>query len=60
MGAAELKPGTRKGKAQRHRQKSSGVNKLPTISKDYSRYGQLEPGNEYMEQMARENTPYVS
>ena len=59
MDAAELKPRTKKGKAQRHRQKSSGVNKLPTISKDYSRYGQLEPGNEYMEQMARENTPYV-
>ena len=49
---------SKKGKAQRHRQKSSGVNKLPTISKDYSRYDQLEPGTEFAEKMAR-NIPYV-
>jgi len=43
---------------QEHRKKSSGVNKLPTVSKDYSRYGMLKKGNEYHEKMAR-NIPYV-
>ena len=43
---------------QVHRDKSSGRNKLPTVSKDYSRYGQLERGNEHHEEMAR-NIPYV-
>lgn len=41
-----------------HRDRSSGRNKRPSVSKDYSRYGQLVPGNEYHEQMAR-NIPYV-
>jgi hypothetical protein len=41
-----------------HRDKSSGRNKRPTISKDYSRYGQLKRGNEFAEDMAR-NIPYV-
>ena len=41
-----------------HRQKSSGVNKLPSVSKDYSRYGQLKPGTEFGEKLAR-NIPYV-
>ena len=55
MGASSR---SKKGQAQAHRQKSSGVNKLPTVSKDYSRYDKLERGNEYMEKMAR-NIPYV-
>ena len=41
-----------------HRDRSSGRNKRPSMSKDYSRYGQLKPGDEYHEQMAR-NIPYV-
>jgi len=41
-----------------HRDKSSGRNKRPTISKDYSRYGQLKRGNEFAERTAR-NIPYV-
>tara|TARA_R110000824_G_scaffold238937_1_gene427625 strand:- start:718 stop:1773 length:1056 start_codon:yes stop_codon:yes gene_type:complete len=41
-----------------HRDKSSGRNKRPSMSKDYSRYGQLERGNDYHEEMAR-NIPYV-
>jgi hypothetical protein len=41
-----------------HRDKSSGRNKRPSMSKDYSRYDRLERGNEYMEKMAR-NIPYV-
>lgn len=48
----------KEGKEQEHRAKSSGVNKRPTISKDYSGYGQLKPGNEFGEKMAR-NIPYV-
>jgi hypothetical protein len=40
------------------RRKSSGINKLPTTSKDYSRYGNLKRGNEFAEKMAR-NIPYV-
>ena len=42
-----------------HRDKSSGRNKRPSVSKDYSRYGQLERGNEYMEKMARSGIPYI-
>ena len=41
-----------------HRDKSSGRNKRPTTSKDYSRYGKLERGNEFAEKMAR-NIPYI-
>ena len=41
-----------------HRDKSSGRNKRPTMSKSYKNYGKLERGNEYMEKMAR-NIPYV-
>ena len=44
---------------QEHREKSSGINKLPSVSKDYSRYGQLKPGTEFGEKMARKNIPYV-
>ena len=38
--------------------KSSGINKRPTVSKDYSRYGNLERGNEFAEKMANK-IPYV-
>ena len=41
------------------RDRSSGRNKRPSVSKDYSRYGQLQRGNEYMEKMARDGIPYV-
>jgi hypothetical protein len=41
-----------------HRDKSSGRNKRPTISKSYKNYGKLERGNEYMEKMAN-NIPYI-
>jgi len=41
-----------------HRDKSSGRNKRPTTSKDYSRYGNLKRGDEFAEKMAR-NMPYV-
>ena len=41
-----------------HRDRSSGRNKRPTVSKDYSRYGKLKRGNEFAEKMAR-NIPYV-
>ena len=34
------------------------MNKRPTVSKDYSRYGKLEKGNEFHEKMARK-IPYV-
>ena len=43
---------------QEQRQRSSGINKLPHVAKDYSRYGQLQRGNEYGEKLAR-NIPYV-
>ena len=43
---------------QEHRKKSSGVNKLPFISKDYSRYGKLKPELEFHQKTAR-NIPYV-
>jgi hypothetical protein len=43
---------------QEQRQKSSGVNKLPHVSKDFSRYGNLKRGDEFAEKMAR-NMPYV-
>ena len=41
-----------------HRDKSSGRNKRPSVSKDFSRYGQLKRGNEFSERMAR-NMPYI-
>ena len=41
-----------------HRDKSSGRNKRPTISKDYSRYDQLERGTKFGEEMARK-IPYI-
>jgi len=41
-----------------HRKDSSGINKLPKVSKDYSRYGNLKPGNDYSEKLAR-SIPYV-
>ncbi len=41
-----------------HKKDSSGINKLPTVSKDYSRYGNLKPGNEYSEKLAR-GIPYI-
>ena len=41
------------------RDRSSGRNKRPSVSKDYSRYGQLQRGNEYMEKMARDGIPYI-
>ena len=41
-----------------HRDKSSGRNKRPTVSKDYSRYGNLKRGTEFAEKMAK-NIPYV-
>ena len=41
-----------------HRDRSSGRNKRPTVSKDYSRYGKLQRGNEYHEEMAKD-IPYV-
>ena len=41
------------------RDRSSGRNKRPSVSKDYSRYGQLQRGDEYMEKMARDGIPYV-
>ena len=41
-----------------HRDRSSGRNKRPTTSKDYSRYGRLQRGNEFAEDTAR-NIPYV-
>lgn len=42
-----------------HRDKSSGRNKRPTVSKDYSRYGKLKRGDEFGEKMARDGIPYV-
>ena len=42
-----------------HRDKSSGRNKRPTVSKDYSRYGKLKRGNEFGEKMARDGIPYI-
>ena len=44
--------------AVKHRDRSSGRNKRPTVGKDFSRYDKLEPGNEYMEKMAKGH-PYV-
>jgi len=42
-----------------HRDKSSGRNKRPTVSKNYKNYAQLERGNEYMEKMVRDGIPYI-
>ena len=44
---------------QQHRAKSSGVNKRPMVSKDFSRYGKLQRGNKHMEKMAISAIPYV-
>ena len=44
--------------AVKHRDKSSGRNKRPSVAKDFSRYDKLEPGNEYMEKMAKGH-PYI-
>ena len=41
-----------------HRDKSSGRNKRPTVSKDYRLYGKLKRGTEFAEKMAK-NIPYV-
>ena len=41
-----------------HRDRSSGRNKRPTTSKDYSRYGRLKRSSELHREMAR-NIPYV-
>ena len=41
-----------------HRDASSGRNKRPLVSKDYSRYDKLERGNEYAEEMAKK-IPYL-
>jgi hypothetical protein len=41
-----------------HRDKSSGRNKRPQVSKDYSRYGGLKRGNEYAEMVAKK-IPYL-
>ena len=41
-----------------HRDKSSGRNKRPSVSKDFSRYGQLKRGTEFGEKMAR-NMAYI-
>lgn len=42
----------------KQRKASSGVNKRPTVSKDYSNFGALKKGNEFHEKMARK-IPYV-
>ena len=42
-----------------HRDRSSGRNKRPSVSKNYKNYGQLQRGNEYMEKMARDGIPYI-
>lgn len=52
------KPTDNTDSAQVHRDKSSGKNKLPTVSKDYSRYDKLKPGNKHHEELAQ-NIPYV-
>ena len=41
-----------------HRDKSSGRNKRPTVSKDYSRYGNLKRGTDFGEKKARD-IPYI-
>ena len=41
-----------------HRDKSSGRNKRPSVSKDYSRYGSLKRGTEFGEKKARD-IPYI-
>ena len=53
-----FKPSDESDPAQVHRDKSSGKNKLPTVSKDYSRYGKLQRGNEHHEKMAQD-IPYI-
>lgn len=44
--------------AVKHRDKSSGRNKRPTVSKGLRNYDKLEPGNKYMEKMAKGH-PYI-
>ena len=51
-------PDTSAGKKQIQQAKSSGINKRPMVSKDYSRYGNLKRGTEFGERLAR-NIPYV-
>jgi hypothetical protein len=48
----------KEGKEQEHRAKSSGINKLPTKTKDYKKYEKLTPGDERSEKLARD-IPYV-
>ena len=57
----EYRPGTDEEEIKKylHRKDSSGINKLPTVSKDYSRYSNLEKGNKGHERMARQSIPYV-
>lgn len=55
------KPGWQSGVSEeeyKQQKKSSGINKRPTVSKDYSRYGNLKRGTGFGEKMAR-NIPYV-
>ena len=42
-----------------HRDKSSGRNKRPTMSKSWKNYGKLHRGNEHMEKLVRDAIPYV-
>jgi hypothetical protein len=51
-------PDTSAGKKQIQQAKSSGINKRPMVSKDYSRYGNLKRGTEFGEKRAK-NIPYV-
>ena len=51
-------PRSKKGKEQEHRAKSSGINKLPTVSRDYKKYAKLTPGDERSEKLAKD-IPYV-
>ena len=46
-------------KKKQHRAASSGLNKRPMVSKDYSRYDRLKKGNEFGEKKARSGIPYV-
>jgi len=57
-GDAKSDPNSEAGKRQAQQMRSSGVAKRPTVSKDYSRYGQLQRDNDFHQNMAR-NIPYV-
>jgi len=50
---------TEESDANLHRIKSSGINKRPSVSKDYSQYGRLARGNASAEMRAQEGIPYV-